>query len=109
MAKSRTDTPPPGEEEDDMASPAKDHSGPGRPSLSIVAARPPSGTLEAVKMMHPMRIGINCPGCARVVDPRVLRTNGSNERTVECTSCKRRYIVTYDLDGWPKEYRFIRG
>lgn len=119
MAKNRTPTPPPVDDEDDMPSApppaplpaAADAPSPpkgGRPSLAEVAARPPSGPLEAVKMTHPFRIGINCPGCQRVFEPKVLTTRG-NERTVECISCRRRYAVTYNADGWPVTYRFIRA
>lgn len=122
MAKTRNNTPPPADvDEDDMPDPkavatppAPDADPPsaespkgGRPSLAEVAARPPSGPLEAVKMTHPFRIGINCPGCQRVFEPKVLTTRG-NERTVECVSCRRRYAVTYNTEGWPVSYRFIR-
>jgi hypothetical protein len=79
----------------------------GRPTLSETAARPPKQLIKAVKLEHPMRIGVVCPGCGRVVTPRILRTENT-ERTVECTSCARRYRVGYNAEGWPVDYRFIR-
>lgn len=79
----------------------------GRPTLSETAARPPKDLIKAVKLEHPMRIGVVCPGCGRVIIPRILRTDGT-ERTVECGSCLRQYRVGYNSEGWPVDYRFIR-
>jgi hypothetical protein len=103
------------DDEDDIVTPAKGLSSDaysqtvrrGPPTQAEKAARPPGGKLEGVKLEHPMRIGIVCPGCGRTVSPRIVRTYDTS-RQVECTSCRRQYVVQYDTQGWPQSYRFIR-
>lgn len=83
------------------ATPLPPPRGPGRPSQKELDERPPQPA-QVVIITVPVEALI-CPCCGRGMTPRVIDTRG-NKRTVFCSLCAGRFLITYD-EGKPS---FVR-
>lgn len=93
-------------DDDDLVSHDIKKRGPGRPSLAEVAARE-RGAFKP-DPAQPFKNSLLCPRCARLFEPKVLRTEG-NCRTIQCVACNATFKTTYAPDGTPTKYEHLRG